>query len=69
MALSQKLNSKLEPKQQKEWFKIFKKMDEDGSGRITYEEFKDYAQHGKVQGPRVRHHHRHRTLALARLRR
>ena len=42
VALSQKLNSKLEPKQQKEWFKIFKKMDEDGSGRITYEEFKDF---------------------------
>ena len=42
VTLSQKLNSKLEPKQQKEWFKIFKKMDEDGSGRITYEEFKDF---------------------------
>ena len=42
VALAQALNSKLEPKQQKEWFKIFKSMDEDGSGRITYDEFKGF---------------------------
>ena len=35
-ALSQQLNAKLSPKQQKEWFKIFRSIDEDGSGRIIF---------------------------------
>ena len=44
--LSVLVNSKLQPKQQKEWFKIFKEIDNDNSGRIVFKEFRDYIRGG-----------------------